>query len=116
MNRNAGEEDIPEYGWKHWQIFRACYLRDLSQPAILTVRAFVEGASSMGGMCIFLCAEEHLSGFDGASQTEQDEFYCHRYTAAAAIARCIMADTPNLVIERHSLRLGAQPDVDTWNK
>ena len=110
------DDDVPEYAWKHWQIFKASYKRDLTPAAILAARAFAEAASASGGIGIFLCAEEFLPGFDEASASEQDEFYCHRYTLAAAVARSIVGNVPKVAVERHSLHLGKPPQVSTWSR
>ena len=109
------DDDVPEYAWKHWQIFKVSYKRDLTPAAILAARAFAEAASVSGGIGIFLCAEEFLPGFDEASASEQDEFYCHRYTLAAAVARSIANDDRKVAVERNSLHLGRPPQVSTWD-
>ena len=110
-----GENQIPPHAWKHWQIFRACYHRDLSQNAVLAAAAFVEKACAIDGMCVMLCAEEHYPGFSHATQIEQDEVYCHRYTAATAVAATLSAHSPELTIERHCLRLGKEAEVAKWS-
>jgi len=105
------DDEVPPQAWKHWQVFRACYQRDLPQTAVLAASAFVEAAADLDGMCILICAEEHLPDFDHATQAAQDEGYCHRYTAATAVARYLSAHRAGLRIERHSLRLGAEAEV-----
>ena len=81
----SGEE--PQFAaWKHWEVYRAAYRRELSTtPAILAARAFVEAANEQGGIAVFLCAEERRDNFDEATRREQDNCHCHRFRSPAEL-------------------------------
>jgi hypothetical protein len=111
--------------WRHWQVFRAAYLRELSERpfAVLTARAFVEAASLVSGpggsgLAIFLCSEPHTPEFDSASNAEgtdqADHAYCHRYSLAAEVSRSILRDLPGSRVERVALSLGEPADIRAY--
>jgi hypothetical protein len=50
-----------------WQLFRDRYKGELSESAVDVAAAFIESASSRGGMAILLCAEPHVHGFESAA-------------------------------------------------
>jgi hypothetical protein len=101
-----GDEPVPT-AWRHWQVFKARYSRETAEsPAIAAGRAFVEAARDVGGIAIFLCAEERRAQFDSLSPQEQDGCYCHRFTLARQIARSIRRDFPDAKIHRVDLSVG----------
>jgi hypothetical protein len=107
--------DVPDYGWQHWQIFRARYSRELDPTAVQAARAFVEAASVVGGVAIFLCAEEYRPSFDQDSQADQDEYYCHRYTLAKEIAKSLHSDFSGDQILQRSYRMGVGAEEAQWD-
>ena len=102
-----GFGDVVSYAWKHWQVFRARYLSELSDIALRTGRAFIEAANAIGGLPIFLCAEECCPDFESESQAVQDEHYCHRYTLCSVLANHMQAARPGTGVRFLSLRIGA---------
>ena len=93
--------------WKHWQVFREKYLMEVqSDPhAVLAALAFVEASQAIGGLPIFLCAEEFVEDFDSNFQGHQDDTYCHRYTLSAAICRSVRKRHPGCKVTRIDLSL-----------
>lgn len=84
--------------WRHWQVFREAYVRQLPPNAVAAVRAFVEAARTNDGLAILVCAEPHADGFDAMTQAEQDDLYCHRYTLATAVVRSLQKDKASLEV------------------
>ena len=113
-NQRKSPVGIPDFAWKHWQIFSAEY-RQINTDAITIGRAFVEAAEYVDGIAIFLCAEEHEPSFDDKHQQEQDEVCCHRYTFTTLVARAVKEAFPTVRVERWCLRLGQDTDVQTLN-
>ncbi len=46
-----------------WQLFRDRYSGELGESAVQVAAAFIESASSRGGLAILLCAEPHVHDF-----------------------------------------------------
>lgn len=99
----------PQPAWKHWQVFRAAYHRELSHSeAVPAARAFVEAAREQDGIVVFLCAEERRNNFQHLPQHEQDGCYCHRFTLANEVARSIQREFCDADIRRVDLAIGEQ--------
>ena len=69
-----------------------------------------DAGNAMGGLPILLCAEEYCPDFNIQAQAVQDEFYCHRYTAASLIAADFEAEKLGVGLKVSHLRLGAPPE------
>lgn len=100
LRNGINEAELPVAAFRHWEIFRAGYVRDLPTFAIDVACAFVEAARAHGGVAIFMCAEECCSSFDILSRDDQDNAYCHRYTLAATITKAFEKLHPNAVVKR----------------
>ena len=84
---DVNERSVPVAAFRHWEVFKAMYLRQLPGFAVDAACAFVEMAQVRGGVAVFMCAEEYCSNFEGLLREAQDDAYCHRYTLASAVAR-----------------------------
>jgi hypothetical protein len=100
-------DDPGAAAWKHWQVFREKYRKEIQSDPHSTAAAvaFVEVAQAAGGLAIFVCAEEFEEDFDCQSQDRQDEVYCHRYTLAAAVSRSLRQRYPGCEVTRVDLSL-----------
>jgi hypothetical protein len=78
-----------------WQDFRMRYDAELSAGGVRVAAAFVESASTRGGLAVMVCAERDAEDFDSLSQPEQDNLYCHRFTLARRVLAELNGRRPN---------------------
>jgi len=105
--------DLASCASKHWQVFREQYIKDLPAIAVNIGRAFVEAANAVGGLPIFLCAEEYLSHFDAQDQGLQDERYCHRYSIAHLVTANLQSAPSGVHVHHIHLRIGLKQRGDS---
>ncbi len=102
----AGVEEVTR-----WAGFRDAYMSELSEDAILAVRAFVESAAAVGGIAILLCAEPCCLDFDSLEHADQDKVYCHRFTLVNLVARALHNANGKLTINRVDLSIEKEHTV-----
>jgi hypothetical protein len=93
--------------FRHHEVFRAAYLRELqSTAAVAVARAFVEAANEIDGIPILLCAEARRAEFHLAAREEQDADYCHRFTLAAQVAAALKRGSSGMEVVRLDFSIG----------